>query len=739
MRIFCCILFFIILKFSLQAQQLLIVDSSAAPVAATVEAFNLKDHSKVKGVAENGKFVLPGTGTFNIRIHALGFEDYKGTHIITLIEPVLIVLESNAKVIEDIVVTGELGRKTPKNAVIPIKVIDSKKIALMGAQNLRDVLTNEAGIRISQDNILGSSISMQGISGENVKILIDGVPIIGRQNGNIDLSQIDMSNVERIEVIEGPMSVNYGTNALGGVINIITKKGSTQKNSLALKTYYESIGTYNTGIIANTHIKKVSIQATASRNFFDGWSTTDKYEAFPIKHLADTNRLKTWKPKTQYNAGINLGYKFKNWDFKSRTVAFDESILNRGIPRAPYFEDAFDDIYHTRRFDNTLQANYSKAATTFSNTQLSYNYYKRIKNTYYSDLTTLEKQLSTNIGDQDTSKFALLNLRSTYLSTFKKINYETGIDINIESASGLRFKNSRQSISDYALFAVGEYSLNSALTIRGGLRGAYNTNYHAPVLPSFNAKWYINPRNVIRASFSEGFKSPSLKELYFYFVDFNHDIVGNTNLKAETSKSVNLQYNFTTMLGKKLLKIETKAFYNHINNLITLAQLQGLSYTYVNIGVYKTTGLQTIGDITLGNLKINAGVNIVGRYNQLASNAQVAKFNFSPEYITSLSYQITRFYTHINLYYKFNGKLQTYVLNSQNNLEIQDVGSYHWADASITQPFSKTFSVGAGVKNIFNVQNIQTSTGTGFHQTGNQMPIGAGRFYFFSINYLLQK
>ncbi len=734
-----CLLLIVLLKVTLPAQQLLIMDSTATAIVAKVDATRIDDNKKTKGITVEGVFVLPAKGTYKIRVHAIGFEDYNQTLTIEDKQSVKIILISSVTLMDDIVVTGEIGNKTPKNSVIPIKVIDSKKIALLSAQNLRDVLTNESGIRISEDMILGSSISVQGISGENVKILIDGVPIIGRQNGNIDLSQIDMSNIERIEIVEGPMSVNYGTNALGGVINIITKKGSTQKQTLAVKTYYETIGTYNLGVVANTHLKKLTLQLTASRNFFDGWNTNDQYEAFPKSHPADTNRFTTWKPKTQYNAGLNLGYQFKYWNIKYKISSFQEMIINRGMPRAPYFEEAYDDTYKTQRFDHSVLFNYAKVVGQSFNTQVSYNNYRREKNTYCTDLTTLNKKLTSNREDQDTSKFDLLNLRSSYIASYKKIDYEIGADLNVERASGLRLLPNMHPLSDIALFAVSEYQASSALTFRGGLRGAYNTNYHAPILPSLNAKWYINSRNILRLSYAEGFKAPSLKELYFYFVDFNHNIVGNTNLKAETSKSINLQYNYVTMVGKTFFKMELKTFYNQINNLITLAQLQGLSYTYINIGRYKTTGIQANTDFAFENLKFNFGINYVGRYNQLSPSQQVASFSFSPEYISSVSYFFTKFKTQVNLFYKFNGKLPSYILDGNKNIILQNIASYHWADASITKIFYKNISVSTGIKNIFNLQNITTTGDGGFHQTGNQMPIGAGRFYFLNINYSIQK
>lgn len=121
-------------------------------------------------------------------------------------------------------VTGQYGANTADQSVYKVRVIDESRIKAQGAVNLRDVLTNDLNIRLSNDPVLGSSLTMMGVGGENIKILIDGVPMVGRTNGNIDLSQINLNNVERIEVVEGPLSVSYGTNALGGAINLITKK-----------------------------------------------------------------------------------------------------------------------------------------------------------------------------------------------------------------------------------------------------------------------------------------------------------------------------------------------------------------------------------------------------------------------------------------------------------------------------------------------------------------------------------
>ena len=124
----------------------------------------------------------------------------------------------------EVVVTGLISETTAENAIHKIRIIGSKELNSGLFLDLGSALSKELNINLTQDNVLGSSISIQGVSGQNVKILIDDVPVIGRLNGNIDLSQISLSNIERIEIIEGPLSTIYGTDALAGTINIITKK-----------------------------------------------------------------------------------------------------------------------------------------------------------------------------------------------------------------------------------------------------------------------------------------------------------------------------------------------------------------------------------------------------------------------------------------------------------------------------------------------------------------------------------
>ena len=101
-------------------------------------------------------------------------------------------------------VTGQLNPTAKNNAIQDIIIINNKTIKSNLFNNLGDLLKYQSNFTLSNDNILGSSILMQGVSGQNVKILIDGIPVIGRLNGNIDVSQINLSNIDKIEIIKGP-------------------------------------------------------------------------------------------------------------------------------------------------------------------------------------------------------------------------------------------------------------------------------------------------------------------------------------------------------------------------------------------------------------------------------------------------------------------------------------------------------------------------------------------------------
>ena len=254
------------------------------------------------------------------------------------------VLKPSLYEINSVVVTGQYKPVSADKSIYNIKLIGKDRIESKAATNLSDILSDDLGIRLSNDPSTGTSLSLQGVTGENIKILIDGVPVIGRLDGNIDLSQLNLDNVSQIEMVEGPMSVIYGSNALGGVINIITENNSRAKYKTSVNSYYESIGTYNFNFLTSIRHKKHAFELNGGRNFFAGYSL-------------ENTRSKQWKPKEQYNGGVTYYYNSEDTKFRLKSDYFRERLLDRNNPFPPYFEKANDTWYNTIRFNNSAEIN----------------------------------------------------------------------------------------------------------------------------------------------------------------------------------------------------------------------------------------------------------------------------------------------------------------------------------------------------------------------------------------------
>ena len=640
------------------------------------------------------------------------------------------------KNLAEVVVTGQLSQVNAKDAIHKIRVINNKILTSGIFNDLSNVLEKELNVRISQDNILGSSISMQGISGQNVKILINEIPVIGRMNGNIDLSQINLSNIERIEIVEGPMSTIYGSDALGGTINIITKQVSA--NTKVINTYYESIGKYNCDLLLTNKKENSSSSYSFGRKYFNGWNKNQEFQLIPTNELADTNRLKTWKPKEQFFHKITYNLKSNNVSVNNYFETFYEKITNLGKPREPYNETAFDEYFHTYRTnigtDINIQNNMQKIRIL-----LAYNKYDRTKETFYTDLTDLSRILVQDQSMQDTSSFDLLMSKIMLSRSDKEnLNYQIGLDFQKQSAKGQRINNKYQDQADYAFFSIFEYKLNKLFSVRPSFRLIHNTKYKAPIIPALNIL-HSNKKYQIRFSYSKGFRAPNLKELYLDFVDINHNIVGNKLLSAEKSNN----YSLNTSIENKIFGTKSNTnfslFYNDISNKIDLTSSidNAEQYSYFNVDKYITKGMSASTKISLNKIEMNFGISYTGRYNELYTSID------SPEFSYSLDYNLSSFISlgskmKVNIFYKNTGKMPVFVEENNNLIEVFSE-QYSLFDISINRRlYNDIIMLSIGAKNLFDVTSIRKyKADNSVHSSSNNSLVGYGRTFFTSLKFNL--
>jgi len=684
-----------------------------------------------------GNVQLPNSFPMVIRIMAEGLETLTDT--LKLPKDYTYTLKSASYTLESQVITAQYAPTNSLQSLYKIRVIDSKRIEMQGAVNLADLLSKELNIRLTQDNAIGATaMSLAGISGQNVKILIDGVPMIGRMDGNIDLSQINLNNIERVEIVEGPLSVMYGTDALAGAINLITKKGIAQKKwQSGLNTYYESVGKYNVDVHVGVNIKlKNRVRFSGGRNFFDGWS--------PVEQV----RTQTWRPKEQYFGNFIFERDLGKWKLMYSLNGLHETIVNKGTPnvtsRRAY---AFDEYFYTRRLDNTIQLNGYIQSFRYLDFTFGYSHYDRTKNTFYNDLVSLEKNITPNREQQDTATFQRLTARGAYSmnKANSKFNYQVGYDIFYEWGGGERIKNLEQMMTDWAMFASIEYRPITRLTIRPGFRVAYNNLYPAPPMPALNIKYDITERIALRASYSRGFRAPSLKELYLDFVDANHNITGNPNLKAEYSNYYSLSLQWKKVGNKYFSQVDVTAFRNDLKDRIFLTQstINGtlgdpnapLPFTYINLAGFTAYGVQMNARYRRQKVNLEAGTALNG--NQVSSQNVKSPLVFSPEASLNASYEFTKIKTRVAIFYKFNGRLQSYAVSGKDELMPFYIGSYHTVDITVSKNFWQnkiTFMLGG--RNLLDVRNVTAQSGGGAHSAGaSSQAVGMGRSVFAGLRF----
>jgi len=631
----------------------------------------------------------------------------------------------------EVVITGQFKPEKADRSIYKINVINSRQIERKAATNLTDLLSSESNMRISQGGVLGTSLSLQGLSGENVKFLVDGVPVVGRLNGNIDLNQLNLYNVDHVEIIEGPMSVIYGSNAIAGVVNIITKENKSAALTAFANAYVESVGVYNFNAGGTVRRKNNSFSLDLSRNFFDGYTTND------------TLRSMQWKPRLQYNADAYYLYSRAKTRVKLSIQYFDETIQDKGDLRTPYFETAFDNFYHTIRQTSKVESSY----TISSNRQISlvgaYSSYNRNREQYYNDLTVPDKQLAGG----DTTFVGSYLLRAWYNRNYpeQKLNYQVGFDGNLETSSGQRIYGGSQEIGDYAGFVSMKYDPIKKVTIQPGARFTYNTKYKAPVVYSLNVKYGATENSSIRATYARGFRSPSIKELYLDFVDINHNLHGNPDLQAESSHNANLNFSYNRETTKAFLNTDLGLFYNYVDNMIWLFQVGNdiTTYTYGNISKFISQGIEANATVSYyPKLTLKAGISHVGRkFPDNTADITDKKFHYSTDFNAMATYNLEKLNASITANYKYTGRFP--LLTPDGTFDNQYIEGYSNLDISFMKSFMQNmFSVTVGGKNLFDVRDVTTAmVNSGAHSGGGDgsSRVAWGRTAFVKLTYNFKK
>ena len=681
--------------------------------------------------------------------------------------------------LEEIVITGQFEPQSIKKSIQNVRVISKADIQNLAANNLGDVLNQYLNITIAPNAQTGTStVSLFGLDAQYFKILIDNIPVVSDTGlgTNVDLTQINLDNVERIEIIEGSMGVTHGANAVSGILNIITKKNTNSKWEILASAQEETVGKEFGFFDKGRHIQNVKV----AHNFHDNWyvslgANRNDFKGFfdgkQGRDYVENNgkRGAEWLPKEQLTTNTTIGYQknetrfFYKFDYFTETVNYYNSVV---IPQTNYpFPDTYysnDKRYPSNRFYhhinyygkifNDLVFNISASHQRQKREEERFNYYileKEERNNehfiYHSNEVLYSTGTVTNFTKKNSYDFQL--------------GYEFVNENSFGHASSGMFKddqlksvNVRKRLENYDFFAVSEINVTDRFSVKAGLRYSFQSKFKDQQSYSLNGRYLLNHGMEARLATNFSYRTPNFSELYTFFVDSNHNIQGNQDLIPEQSfyTEANFKKNTSFKSGINLHNSVTSGlmFVTDKISMVLTSTEPLLEYKYINVDDYKMWNISSDNRLTYKNWTLSAGASLIGISQKISTGAlettSNSQFLYTLNLNTALSYNLTKYNTQFAVYFKHNGKTQQYVtdVNDAKNFVLSEISSYQWMDASVRKLFfNNKFELMLGARNLLNLKDIQNSTSTGIanstHTSTTNMMLGYGRSYYLKLTYNL--
>ncbi len=662
---------------------------------------------------------------------------------------------------DTVFVTANKSERQLKNISVPISMISGKSIVQAGNTRLADVLREQNGITMTSG--FGAGVQLQGLNPDYTIILIDGEPLIGRTAGVLDLNRIAVGNIKKIEIVKGPSSSLYGSEAMAGVINIITDKKNT--DAFAANIRYGSYNTKDGNISITKRLNKLHAQT------FYNYFSTDGFSVRPNSN----NRFIT--PISRSTFTQNIQYKLTNKTSIDGSIRYNTENIKSIIAVANN---------GTTIYSNGNENNNDLNGSIVVNHQLNDKVKTRL-NTYYTKFQS-KQDLLTISGNPYNDLFQQ-NFKRLENQTEWKINTSlvsiVGFGIVSENVNSSRYDNIDSAKTNNIQYAFNQWEWNNGKkwVANAGFRYDKNQNFASAFSPKFSLMYKVNTQLRFKLSAGRGFKAPDFRQLYLNFTNAaagSYSVFGAVEAQKVIGRLMdlgqigNLFNNYYQL--KKLEpeyatgihlsaewepnsnnEIQVQFFRNDINNLIDVQQVGNYIsgsqiYSYLNIKNAFTTGfeIETKQKFAKGwTSAIGYQFLITGDKDQIASiksgtvytkndngTSRLLKLsdyvglpNTSKHRLQAkLNYENTKgFYANIRAIYR-----SKWAVANTNGNEVFDEGDqfgagYITLNYSMGKPLKKGWAVQAGIDNINN------------YIDGLNLPNLAGRNFYMTLKYSTQK
>ena len=650
--------------------------------------------------------------------------------------------------LEEVIVSATRTERQLSSLPLPVTLIPKKKILQSGTIRLDEILNEQTGIITVSDESGFEGVQIQGIASDYILILIDGVPLVGRSAGNFDLSRLTVGNIKQIEVVKGPSSSLYGSEALGGVINIITEKPKSEELQGNVSYRLGSFIQQDINLDLKQRFKKLRYGFFANRFSSEGYDLNPDVEG------------QTVNPFENYTLNGRVYYDFNDKLSLFTSARFYDQVQDAGF--------TFNDV----QFEGDAKQREWNAHARLDqkwNDRLSTAY-----ELYYTNYTANER-LADPISDDVLSdsdfdqKLLRPEIRGSYV--FEKSGTLTaGVGFQYDQLDRTFFDKAVNFNSQY-VYAQYDFNPIERLNVIAGARFDNHSEYSNQFSPKLAMRYKLTDAIAVKGSIGYGFKAPDFRQLYF---DFTNSAVGytvlgynvaldklrelqeqgqildvvvseedlNNPLEAESSVGYNL--GLTYKEGK--WNSELNFFRNDIKNLIDTRIIARKTngqnvFSYVNFDEIYTTGFEiNTGYKITDALNVSAGYQLLYAYDKKkqqdvkdgqvfardpATNQTVAVTQSDYFGLVNRSrhnanfkvfYDITSAKANINLRLLYRSKYAQFDTNGNGLIDSYDtsfIDGFLTTNIAATKTFYEDFTLQVGANNLLDYtdNNIPTLPG----------------------------
>ncbi|HEC8326372.1 TPA: TonB-dependent vitamin B12 receptor BtuB [Providencia rettgeri] len=477
---------------------------------------------------------------------------------------------------DQVVVSANRFEQPISSILAPVTVVTREDIDHWQSNTVIDVLRRLPGVDISQSGGMGqqSSLFIRGTESRHVLVLIDGIRLNQAGiSGSSDMSQIPISLVQRIEYIRGARSAVYGSDAVGGVVNIITRRdndGTTLNAGIGSHSYQNYNGSTQQKIGENT-----TVTAAGAYTHTKGFDLAPK-EVSPRQYDKDGFLSKSLWLGVEHQFSSEIIAYARAYGYDNRTSYDVSEYAGVSVDTRKLYSRTYETglKYHQGKYSSSLMGSYGYSK--------DYNFDPR--KGQYSESANLDESKQYNI-----------QWGNSYL--LDKGNISAGIDYQRQSIepSSYAMINEKQTLNNTGIYLTGQYAIIDSVTAEAAIRSDHHSEFDWHTTWQSGLSWEFYDGYKLVGSYATAYKAPNLTQLYAYSSSVYGTTLGNPSLKPEESKQWEVGVEGTT--GPLFWQVN--AYHNDIDNLIAYKSGYPTS-TYENIGEAEIKGVEWVGEFETG-------------------------------------------------------------------------------------------------------------------------------------------